>query len=148
LRNDPGVAAALIENVQAVIAMELAAVKGLLRAALKVTKELETKYAATTAVLRHGAKPANPDDDPLEQQIQSLIDETASRSDMKWGPGIDCIKRNLWRWNCCGVGPGINQTLGAEAELRIPAQKVITLATGVYTHDQGCTLQVHLFELR
>ena len=77
--------------------MELAAVKRLLRAALEVTKELETKYAATTAVRRHGAKPANPDDDPLEQQIQSLIDDPKNKRimDDKYNIVFAAIEKTL-----------------------------------------------------
>ena len=55
--------------------MELAAVKRLLRAALEITKELDIKYCAAIAVLQHGARPINPNDGPLEQQVQSLIDD-------------------------------------------------------------------------
>ena len=39
--------------------MELAAVKGLLRAALEILKEMDANYCATLAVLRHRAKPNN-----------------------------------------------------------------------------------------
>jgi hypothetical protein len=66
--------------------MELAAVKRLLRAALEITKELDIKYAATTAVLQHGAKPTNPDDGSLEQQVQSLIDDPANKRFEKLKP--------------------------------------------------------------
>jgi hypothetical protein len=59
--------------------MELAAAKGLLRAALEVLKEADTGYCAALAILRNCAQPINPNDDPLEQQVQRLIDDPESK---------------------------------------------------------------------
>jgi hypothetical protein len=59
--------------------MELAKVKGLLRAALQLTKELDMKYCAAIAVLQQGARPINPNDGSLEQQVQSLIDDPENK---------------------------------------------------------------------
>jgi hypothetical protein len=53
--------------------MELAAVKGLLRTALEVLKEADTGYCAALVILRVCARPINPNDDPLEQQVQRLL---------------------------------------------------------------------------
>jgi hypothetical protein len=59
--------------------MELAAVKGLLRAALEIIKELDIKYCAAIVVLQQGAKPKNPNDGSLEQQVQSVIDDPENK---------------------------------------------------------------------
>jgi len=77
--------------------MELAAVKGLLRAALEVLKEADTAYCAALVILRVCARPINPNDDPLEQQVQRLIDDPESKRlmDEKYNKVFSIIEGKL-----------------------------------------------------
>jgi hypothetical protein len=77
--------------------LELAAVKRMLRNTLELLKEADTGYCAALAVLQHGARPINPNDDPLERQVQDLIDDPENKklADEKYNKIFSIIEEKL-----------------------------------------------------
>jgi hypothetical protein len=69
----------------------------MLRATLELLKEADTGYCAALVILRHRAKPTNADDDPLERQVQDLIDDPEHKrlADEKYNKIFSIIEGKL-----------------------------------------------------